>query len=263
MHRGFVLATLFVVACGSGSDGGGGGDPDGGGDVTPTAFRFTSLSLRDPHTFALNKSIDVTDTVNGLVADAIATDADDPPDGLLDLSILVAFVPLDQDGESTPLQVVFADCTAPADSTSCSPNDMFEPVDATATNDAADPCLEPLADTTGGYTPAIESPGAPCFASDATAFDVVLGGISLSMEDASIAGTYDGAPASQIATGLIRGFVSQETADTALIPEDIAIVGGMPVSSLLKDEDKDTGPGGAEGWYFYLAYEAAVVPYTP
>lgn len=259
MHRGLVLATLFAVACGSGSD----GDSDAGSDVAPTAFRFTSLSLRDPHTFALNKAVDVTGTVNNLVADGIAMDGDDPPDGLLDLSILVAFSPLDQNGESTPLQVVFADCTAPADSTSCSPSDTLEPVDATATNDAADPCLEPLADTTGGYTPDIATPAAPCFASDATAFDIVLGGISLSMEDASIAGTYDGAPAGRITTGLIRGFVSQETADMALIPDDIAIVGGMPVSSLLKDEDKDTGPGGTDGWYFYLEYEAAEVPFTP
>jgi hypothetical protein len=259
--RTFIL--VFAIACGGGDDGGGDGDGDGDGDGTPTAFRISTLSLRDPHTFAFGGSVDVTGTVNGLIVDAVTMDGDDPPDGLLDLSILVVFQPLDQDGVSSPIEVVFADCTAPADSTSCVPEADTEPVAATATNDGADPCLEPSADTTSGYDPAIELPAAPCFASDAVAFEVELGGIVLPFEDASIAGTYDGAPAERIATGLIRGFVSEETADMALIPEDVAIVGGDPVSSLLLEADMDTGPGDVVGWYFYLNYEAVAVPYTP
>jgi hypothetical protein len=40
------------------------------------------------------------------------------------------------------------------------------------------------------------------------------------------------------------------------------VVGGEPVSALLLDEDKDSGPNGGEGWYFYLDFDAELVPYT-
>lgn len=253
----FSLVSTLAIACG-GDDGGGG---DGDGDVTPTAYRITSLNLRDPHTFALG-SLDVTDMVDGLIADGITMDADDPPDGNLDLSITVVMLPLDQAGGSTPMQVVFADCTAPQSSTECAPDPDTAPVDSTATNDPSDPCLDLLPDTTSDYNPPVSLPGAPCFSSDAEAFNVALGDIDLAMEDARIAATYDADPATRL-TGLIRGFVSQATADAALIPDDVAVVGGQPISSLLVDGDKDTGPNGGDGWYFYLNFVADEVPYTP
>jgi hypothetical protein len=188
-------------------------------------------------------------------------DADDPPDGDLDLSIAVVFLPLDQAGASTPMEVVFADCTAPASSTSCTRPADAMPVESTASNDPADPCMELLPDTTNpDYTP-VTLPASPCFSSDSENFPVALGDINLQMEDARVAASYAGDPATGL-SGVIRGFVSQATADAALIPEDVAVVGGEPVSALLLDEDKDSGPNGGEGWYFYLDFDAELVPYT-
>jgi len=257
---GVVVLVLAAVACGG--DDGGDGDGDGDGDIG-TAFRITTLNLRDPHTFALNGGIDVTNMVDTLISDGITMDADNPADGILDLSILTVFSPLDQAGASTPMQVVFADCTDPPSSTSCSPTADTTPVDSTATN-GGDPCLDILPDTTTAeFMPPVALPPAPCFSSDAEAFDVQLGEIVLAMEDARIAGSYTGDPATQIVTGLIRGFVTQQTADAALIPDDVVLVGGMPVSSLLRDQDKDVGPGGADGWYFYLNFVADPVAFTP
>ena len=61
------------------------------------------MDLRDPHVYVIVLGCrDVTDTallgfsVNGRLQTSIQTDADVPPDGLLDLSTLIEFLPLDQ-----------------------------------------------------------------------------------------------------------------------------------------------------------------------
>jgi cysteine-rich repeat protein len=228
-------------------------------EAVPTAFRVGTMTLADPHTFTFG--LDVTNTVNDLLSDSITMDGTMPPDGNLDLSIVPVFRPLVQtDGAATPLDIVFADCSVPLASTQCVRPTMGTVVGTTGTN--ASSCLEPLAGTTGGYSPAVITPGAPCFSSAPASFDVTLGSIVLPLKEARIAATYVGDPATQLTQGLIAGFVTETDADAIILPADLLVVGGMPRSALLEESDKDTGPGGAVGWWFYLNFTAQPAAYT-
>jgi cysteine-rich repeat protein len=156
-------------------------------EAVATAFRVDTMTLADPHPFAAGL-LDVSGTVNGLLTDAITKDGSDPADGLLDLSIVPVFRPIDQGAAAaTPLDIVFAECGAPVESTQCTRPATGTVVATTATNSAS--CLAPLADTTGGYDPAVVTPSAPCFSSAPASFDVTLGGIVLPLQDARIAAT--------------------------------------------------------------------------
>ena len=228
-------------------------------EVVATAYLITEMNLADPHAFAAG-ILDVTGTVDDLIRDSINMDASMPADGLLDLSVVPVFRPLDQSsGAMVALDIVFAECTAPINGTSCTrsaePSDV---VTATSTNGV---CLTPIAGTTGNYSPAVGLPSAPCFSSNAVTFDVTLGSIVLHLEDAKISATYSGDPATSLVNGLIAGFVSEATADATILPEDIIVVGGEPLSAILKDEDKDDN-GGTSGWWFYLNFTAQPVTYS-
>lgn len=228
-------------------------------EVVPTAFLITEMTLADPHTFAVG-FVDVTGTVNDLIRDSITMDATMPPDGLLDFSVVPVFRPLDQQSSAVvALDIVFADCTAPINGTSCTrPTETGDVVSTSSTNDV---CLTPIAGTTGNYSPAIVLPSAPCFSSDPATFEVALGDILLELENARLSATYSGDPATSLVNGLIAGFVTEEQADATILPEDIVLVGGDPLSALLKDEDKDTN-GGESGWWFYLNFTAQPVTYS-
>src|SRR5690606_33471427 len=110
----------------------GNNDPSDGCDqctvvAQTTAFLMSDIDLRDPHTFAeviIFGCQDITNTVlgqdgvNPQFENAIQNDADG--DGLLDLSLVVAFDPLAQgNGASGQLTLTEADCTDPIGSTSC------------------------------------------------------------------------------------------------------------------------------------------------
>ena len=67
----------------------------------------------------------------------------------------------------------------------------------------------------------------------------------------------------------MRGFLTEETANTTLLPMDLPIVGGKPIASLIPGgegccamhDDRDIN-NGASGWWFYIEFKAARVPYT-
>lgn len=243
-------------------------------EVLPTAFRMTSLTLRDPHAYTLVFGLfctDITTQLNDEFAAAITMDGDDPPDGFLDLSVLNIFRPLAQAAMSTPMEIVVADCTAPPDGTTCAPQpDGDPPIMSTATNMSSGTCLGAIAGTTGGYSPAITTATGPCYSSDAETLTLNIGDLSITLTDARIGATYVGAPATSLVNGLVRGFISEADADATILPADLPIVGGMPLSSLFpggsgncsSDDDRDTGPGGVTGWYLYLNFQATVVPWT-
>jgi cysteine-rich repeat protein len=244
----------------------------------PTAFRFNTLSLRDPHVFVSVAGIlcpDVTDTqfagfaVNSEIQKAIQNDNSSPPDGKLDLSPTAVFRPLTQvNAATTPLDFYFADCTAPIATTSCMPGTLA-PASVTATNASTGTCLAPIAGTTRPYTPAITNATGPCFSSSSTTVTLTLAGIPITLHDARIAATYSGSPASNIVNGLLLGFISQADADATTLPSTLPLVGGQPLSSLLpggtnncaghSDKDMDNG---VVGWWFYLNFTAPKVPWT-
>lgn len=247
-------------------------------EVVATTFRFTDLDLRDPHTVIdIFGCRDLTDTTffgfssNGEFQDSIQMDGDG--DGLLDLSPLVLFNPLDQVSTTTPMEVIFADCTSPMSSTTCTGGTSTP---STATNMSSGTCLGVLSGTTTGYTPAIVTSSASgvaaCFSSGSETLTIDLSGIVVTLEDARIAGRYSGSPATGLVNGLVRGFISEANADATILPSSLPVVGGQPLSSILpggtgncsSGDDRDIGPDGSTvGWYFYMNFVATEVPYTP
>lgn len=260
--------------------------------LEPVGFRFTDLDLKDPHLFAtVIFCLDVTnsplgqDGVNPLLQNNIQNDEDN--DGFLDLSLVNTFSPLVQTaGSMTAADLVFPDCTAPMSSTSCELPAGADHTPATAVNMGSSAvCLGPIAGTTSGYSPALVSPTAPgggtCYSAFAGTVTISLGGIPITLQDAYIAGEWFGSPATEIRDGMIRGFISEADADATIIPEGLTgfdSIDGEPLSSLLRggtnncddpapsvgDKDTYTPQGGSPitGWYFYLNFSAARVPYT-
>jgi len=263
------------------------GTPTNTPTITPTGgpsfFRVDSLALRDPHILAqVGSCVDVTETdgplgalfsINGSIADAITMDGD--MDGLLDFSTLYGFRPLNQPpsaGADSELRT--ADCTTPLGGETCSP-DANQPVAATYTNANVGVCLQPLAGTTGpgnigNYMPPVSSAPAPCFSQPPTTATFTLAGIEIPLVAVRLAATYVGNPASSLSNGLIVGFLAESTADTILLPPTVPLFGNQPLSVVLPGgtgncalhDDRDVGPGGALGWYFYLNFSAHRVTWT-
>lgn len=256
----------------------------------PTVFRFTDLDLRDPH---IHLSIlwfgcsDLTDnaaplnvapSINAQIQAAITTDTDNPADGELNLSLLGIFDPLRVDsGAPHPFGFSDASCTAPMATTTCH-LDGATPTWTTytlngvtgATNDTAT-CLGPVPQTTGGYDPPVASAtaanGQPCWSSAQIDVSISVAGVPVPLRFAQIGGRFTGQPPSGVSNGLVRGFISEETAEAIVI--DIPFIGQKTLASLLpggdgactEHDDRDTSPDGTEtGWWFYFNYTAATVP---
>ncbi len=243
--------------------------------LPPTAFRFSDLALRDPHTFvSVIGCNDVTDknflpfAVNDKLTASITTDTDMPPDGLLDFSPTLVFRPLAQAGTTTPMDIYVASCTAPIATTSCKPGANAKST-VTATNMTSGQCLAALANTTHPYAPAISNPSGPCFVTSPTTLTITLSGIPIVMQDARVAATYVGSPATKLTNGLLMGFITKAYADSTVLPSTLPLVGGMKLSVLLaggtgacptySDMDKDNG---VDGWWFYLNFPADKVPWS-
>jgi cysteine-rich repeat protein len=238
--------------------------------VVPTAYRFTDLDIRDPHLYtSVFICLDVTGTVNGLLQDSVTMDADSPPDGFYDLSPVLVFRPLNQGGVSTPMEVHFADCGTAAPM-ACTGGGAPPDVSGTATNMATGTCLGSIAGTLSSqHSPAPTPATGPCFSSNAATITIDVGGIPITLRDAQVGATYVGNPAGSLTNGLLRGFITETDANNTIIPSDIMVVGGMPLSALLpggsgncaSHNAKDTHMG-MTGWWFYLNFPAAQRPWT-
>jgi len=278
------MRLISIMVAGLAACGGGGGStpgpdapppppptPDAPTGPSPSAFRVSSLALRDPHVFVnLGGCKDITDvpvlglSLNGSLQKAITTDSNN--DGLLDFSALVVFRPLDQAAASGPAELRMADCTAPMSSTSCKAKPSAAVIASTAANTATGECLGPIAGTTyDPYTPEVSTASGPCFTTDLMTLTLDLGMLPIMLRDAEIAATYAGNPADSLTSGLIRGFLSETDANAIIVPSPI----NAPLSSLLPGgtnscathDDRDTD-NGTVGWYFYLDVAAARVPYS-
>ncbi len=241
----------------------------------PTVFRITDLDLRDPHIF-VDLGIfcpDFTDTgiltvnsVNQQFQDSISLDND--ADGFLDLNLMLILQPLVPNGSSGSLTVLEGICTEPLATTQCVVNPVASADAVNYSNADLGTLLGPIAGTLRPYSPAVISAAAPGFVTEPTELTLDLGSLSFSLQDAQIAATYTGSPVSLV-QGLIRGFLEESVADAALLPPDLAVVGGLPLSSLLpgganncnSGDDRDSG-GPSSGWWVYLNFEAEQVPFS-
>lgn len=263
--------------------------PTDGPSPTPTAtlvpadaFRITTLALRDPHIMApVLGCHDGTDppgvfgvfSANGELADLLSNDSE--PDGFLDLSLLALFRPLSQPPVAGgDIEIAVGQCTAPVGTEVCSP-DGESLAGTVYSNQAAGTCLSPLAgtfgmDNTTPYSPAITSSTAPCFATAPQTFTFPLGLFDLTLANVRASARYVGDPANNVIEGLLFGFLSEEDANNTLLPDDLPIFFGQPISVLLpggsgncaEHDDRDLGPGGQPGWYFYLNFTAHRVVWT-
>ena len=228
--------------------------------AAPTAVRVDRLELLDPHLTAGFLCFDVTSQVNTELADKLGTDGNG--DGALDLSVLAVFRPLDQAAAATPVEISSGACTAAAEM-SCRP-DPATRVPTMAAGQDQGTCLEALPGTTGGGIDIPATP-APCFRTDPETISLELTGIRVALEDARLAATYVGDPATRLQGGLARGFLPEAVADGILVPENVAFVGGQPLSALLPGgtgncaaDERDLGPDGATtGWYLYFDFDAS------
>jgi hypothetical protein len=236
-----------------------------------TAFRITTLALRDPHVFAdIVICLDATDTapggqgINPQTA-ALITGDTSPADGFYDLSLLLLFRPLDQaNGATGRMDLARGQCAV--GSTTCDLPFGEIPTVTTYTSASAGTVLTPLPGTTGAYIPAITSPVGPGFSTGTISFVFNLGPILLPLTDVRLGAEYVGAPATSLQDGLIMGFLSEATADTILVPIS---TGSVALSSLLRGgtgccsggSDKDTH-NAVVGWWFYFNFTASEVNYV-
>lgn len=228
------------------------------------AFRVDTLALRDPHLFvSLLGCNDVTATFNDRVQAQLQAD-DSPADGNFDLSWLIAFTPLDLAAPSNPMQFGRATCTADPIAPSCTPPDAGLGGEALLSTVAT--CLATIPGSVRPYAPVVPTVVPTCFASPAATFEIDLGLLSIPLHDAQIAGTFvagmGDAPAA-LASGLLRGFLTQTDAEATVLPADLPLIGGRTLASLLpggsgncaahSDMDQHAGQ---QGWWMYLQYSA-------
>ena len=234
-----------------------------GGPVptAPAAFRITELSLLDPHVFYELGGlvcIDGTGVVNTEIATLI--DEDEDMDGLLDLSAMLLFRPLEQVLLGQTVDLRGGECST--DPTACALDTFAAGRRLTFDNVGAGECLGPLVGTTSGETPVSEV-AAPCFVTEGTDVSLDLGtGDPVPLRDVQIGGTWNAEPADAVETGLLRGFLPETVADSLDGPD------GLPFSAFLRGgtgtcatgDDRDVHDT-ESGWWFYLSFEAAEVPW--
>ena len=246
----------------------------------PDAYRTSELLLRDPHLF-INLPIfgcfDFTDndlplslgpSFNSQLEAAIETDGDG--DGFLDLSLLILGRPLSPSAApNTRVDTARGLCPGPFPPTNCNRDGGDVPQTHYYSTQSSGTCLAPIAGTTSGYTPAPTSPAASCFVTVARNLTFEVSGVELPLLAVQSAATFLGNPATSLAPGLMRGFLTEEAADSIPLPADLPIVGGQPFSILLPGgsgncaghDARDTYQS-QSGWWFYFNSTAIPVTWT-
>ena len=91
------------------------------------------------------------------------------------------------------------------------------------------------------------------------------------LQDVQVGATYSGNPATGMSNGVLRGFISETDANNVVLPADMPIIGGDPLSVLLPGgagccaghDARDYGLDGTTlGWWFYFNFPAAKVTWV-
>lgn len=206
----------------------------------PVAFRITELDLVSPRIVsdAFLFCQDLTSTLNDLVIQPAFND--------LSVNTIQTFTPLDPAGASSQWQAEFnADCTPGTNPLECAP-DADDPAFSmgTALNQAAGTCYtaDPaeVNERGGGsnYSPAVNAPAAPCYATDVDSVELILSGITIPLKGATVSATYTGNPVDGLVTGVVTGFISQEEAALTRFSDTVDLIGNLSLYSILNGGDR-------------------------
>lgn len=266
---------------------------------TPTVFRFTDLTLRDPHVWVqtLTGCEDITDTpgffgvvpsINAQLQRAIQQDTN--LDGRYDLSIGAIFRPLTPTTGASPLPFEGGtiDCALPTTFGGMATCQLLGGAPAlpvttyTTLSGGSQPCLEPVSTHLGSvrnnmrsaYTPGVTVPstsgGRVCFVTAPTTFAFNFAGTTIALQSAQLAAELTNGN-TRLEDGLVIGFLSTTAAAQILI--DNGQGGTIALADLLAGDpqscrttagysDLDTGPAGESGWWFHLNFPASRVTWT-
>lgn len=247
--------------------------------VPADSFRLSTLLLRDPHVFIdipIFGCFDFTDnalplglgpSLNTQLATAITTD--DDGDGFLDFSLMLLGRPLSPAAVDFRLDTARGLCPAPSPPSTCALDPAEVPQTHRYSAFGSGLCLDVLAGTTSGYSPAPTPPAASCFVSAERNLGIATATLPLPLQAVQAAATFVGNPASSLSPGLLRGFLSEAVADTLLLPAEVPVVGGQPISILLPggqgncaNHDGRDLFAGELGWWFYFNFTATPTPWT-
>ena len=163
-------------------------------------------------------------------------------------------------------------CAPPANDTSCSVDGSTGGTTMITVDNVVggNPCLGVLSGTSSNYTPQIVEPVGDCFVGQPVDLEIELaGGLTVPLVDVQLAAAYDASPAQTLGQGLLRGFLSEVAAAAVVLPADIPVVGGLPLTAVLPggagncstNDDRDMKEG-QSGWWFYFEFSAERVPWT-
>jgi hypothetical protein len=149
---------------------------------------------------------------------------DNSGDGFLDLAFLLVFDAHDQqDAGGGALALSTGACDASGPTTCSAGGAPTALANGTYINHGQEDCLGVIPGTLGPLAQvAPEAPSGPCFVSEPMSFELILdldlGGdarepLVLLLQGAQVAGQWEGDPATGIAKGLLRGFLSMQAAD--------------------------------------------------
>lgn len=231
------------------------------------AHRINDIALMDPHLFADGLGCtDYTGFLNDFwINSSFNNDVDG--DGFLDLSIVMQFQtdqPNDLVSKNLVAHVVDGQCADPLFSEPCSINQVLQP-DLPTTHQAVDACLAPIPGTTSGYSEPVVDTSAPCYVTSESDFSLTIQGLTIPFEAFQQAGRYSGGLL--VDQMLLKGFISESSAMSVLIPANVPFVGGSTLYDLLPGggscsagDDRDVGPDGiTSGWWFYFNAEADLI----
>lgn len=245
-----------------------------------SAYRLSDIRLRDPHVFAQVPVFgcrDFTDTDIPLAAGSsfnaqlnAPLNQDNNGDGFVDSSTLLLLRPLDLSGRVARIDTVAGQCSFPLPSASCTADPAAVPSIGTYQTVTTGTCLAPLAGTIGApaYTPSIASASAICLTGPASDGGFSGNGLTLPLLAVRLAAQIQSTP-NRLEPGLIRGFLTETAANSILLPANLPLIGGQPLSQLLPGgagncsarNDKDM-LNGQPGWWFYFNIVALPVPFT-
>ena len=245
---------------GPGESDDGGGTDDGAEDSTGggqasdlDAFRIGTVAIRDPHFFAPVLGDVTASVVNSDLNENLAEDDQDDPDGYLDLAWVLLFDELDQrDGAVNAFTFANARCTAPLNNTECSlaPGSTEYTADATVVASGECSTIDQGHLTSYEMDPGPPTPTmGPCFTASGVDITVMGTSFALPLTDVSASAQFSGDPAQALIEGNMVGFLHEDTA--AETDVSLPAVGSIPISGLLREEDKD-----GDGWWVYLSFTA-------